>query len=95
MKSEETSGEACAVSLVESENQYQFGGSVRVQAHTHARVQLPTPEPEPNDDQLRCLCGALLARWVAAGLELKCRRCKRTTLIPYPARTSFTRSRST
>jgi hypothetical protein len=32
----------------------------------------------------RCACGALLARWVAAGLELKCRRCKRTTLIPFP-----------
>jgi hypothetical protein len=33
---------------------------------------------------VRCSCGALLARWVATGLELKCRRCKRTTLIPFP-----------
>jgi hypothetical protein len=33
---------------------------------------------------VRCSCGALLARWVAVGLELKCRRCKRTTLIPFP-----------
>lgn len=33
---------------------------------------------------VRCGCGALLARWVATGLELKCRRCKQTTLIPFP-----------
>jgi len=44
------------------------------------------------DDLLR---GALLARWVAAGLELKCRRCKRTTLIPYPKRTAVTRRQPT
>ncbi|MES1176419.1 MAG: hypothetical protein ABUL62_18995 [Myxococcales bacterium] len=49
------------------------------------------PDPVAADDLLRCACGALLARWVAAGLELKCRRCKRTTLIPYPKRTAITR----
>ena len=30
---------------------------------------------------LRCGCGSLLARRVAAGVELKCRRCKRTLLL--------------
>ena len=29
-------------------------------------------------DELRCGCGSLLARLVAGGVELKCRRCKRT-----------------
>jgi hypothetical protein len=30
----------------------------------------------------RCLCGSLLARVVEDGVELKCRRCKRTLLVP-------------
>jgi hypothetical protein len=34
------------------------------------------------DDDCRCLCGNLLARLVAGGVELKCRRCKRTVVIP-------------
>jgi phage FluMu protein Com len=32
----------------------------------------------------RCLCGSLLARWTEGGVELKCRRCKRTLLVPLP-----------
>ena len=62
---------------------------------TQIRFQHAQPEPLAADDLLRCVCGALLARWVAAGLELKCRRCKRTTLIPYPERTAITRRRPT
>jgi hypothetical protein len=31
---------------------------------------------------LRCGCGSLLARRVAEGVELKCRRCKRTVVLP-------------
>lgn len=31
---------------------------------------------------LRCECGNLLGRRVAGALELKCRRCKRTVLLP-------------
>jgi phage FluMu protein Com len=34
------------------------------------------------DEDCRCLCGNLLARLVAGGVELKCRRCKRTQVIP-------------
>jgi hypothetical protein len=30
----------------------------------------------------RCLCGNLLARLVTGGVEVKCRRCKRTLLLP-------------
>jgi hypothetical protein len=37
---------------------------------------------EPAPDDCRCLCGNLLARLVAGGVELKCRRCKRTVVIP-------------
>lgn len=33
-------------------------------------------------DLLRCACGSLLARYVAGKIELKCRRCKRTLLVP-------------
>ena len=41
----------------------------------------PPREPrEPLD--CRCLCGSLLARVIPAGVELKCRRCKRTLLVP-------------
>jgi hypothetical protein len=31
---------------------------------------------------LRCDCGSLLARVVEGGVELKCRRCKRTVVLP-------------
>jgi hypothetical protein len=33
-------------------------------------------------EDLRCACGSLLARRVREGVELKCRRCKRTVVIP-------------
>jgi len=36
-------------------------------------------------DLLRCACGSLLARRVPDGIELKCRRCKRTVVIPLEA----------
>lgn len=31
------------------------------------------------------MCGSLLARVVDGGVELKCRRCKRTLLVPFEA----------
>jgi len=34
------------------------------------------------DGVLRCACGSLLARQVPGGIELKCRRCKRTVVVP-------------
>ncbi|MBX3026824.1 hypothetical protein KF840_18100 [bacterium] len=36
------------------------------------------------DGDVRCPCGSLLARWTPAGLELKCRRCKRHVVVPVP-----------
>jgi phage FluMu protein Com len=34
-------------------------------------------------EDLRCGCGSLLARIVGQGVELKCRRCKRTVVVPF------------
>ncbi len=42
-----------------------------------SRISVPTPAQE-----LRCACGSLLARLVAGGVELKCRRCKRAVVLP-------------
>ncbi|HYP97601.1 MAG TPA: hypothetical protein VER96_02935 [Polyangiaceae bacterium] len=79
MKPAEAMGDTFPGAVIDNENQIHFQCG-------------PNPaEPAAADDLLRCMCGALLARWVAAGLELKCRRCKRTTLIPYPKRTALTR----
>lgn len=39
-------------------------------------------DAHPVGDDCRCLCGNLLARVVGDRVELKCRRCKRTLLIP-------------
>jgi hypothetical protein len=36
------------------------------------------------DRDVRCPCGSLVARYVADGIELKCRRCKRTIVVPVP-----------
>ena len=30
----------------------------------------------------RCTCGSMLARYVEGRIELKCRRCKRTLIVP-------------
>lgn len=47
-----------------------------------------SPEQEPAEHAtcpaVRCGCGALLARYVPAGIEPKCRRCKRTFVVPFP-----------
>lgn len=37
----------------------------------------------PRGDQCRCSCGAMLARVVREGLELKCRKCKNVLLITH------------
>lgn len=40
------------------------------------------------DTSLRCCCGNLLARLVAEGVELKCRRCKRQVILPISTKAS-------
>jgi phage FluMu protein Com len=39
----------------------------------------------PPERELRCGCGSLMARLTHAGLELKCRRCKRLVVVPVPS----------
>ncbi|GEM_PF-1496859 len=39
-------------------------------------------EKNSNSEDLRCLCGNLVARIVRDQIELKCKRCKRIHLIP-------------
>ena len=36
------------------------------------------------DSDVRCACGSLVARITDAGLELKCRRCKRVVVVTPP-----------
>lgn len=51
----------------------------------HRAVSAPLLKNPPIDDDCRCLCGSLLARIVGGAVELKCRRCKRTVLVPLEA----------
>jgi phage FluMu protein Com len=39
--------------------------------------------------EIRCECGNLLARIIEGGVELKCRRCKRTTIVPISSSDEF------
>ena len=36
----------------------------------------------PTERDVRCRCGSLMARLTQAGVELKCRRCKRMVVVP-------------
>jgi hypothetical protein len=46
-------------------------------------TQLSTPACGEQD--FRCHCGQLLAKISVAGVELKCKRCKRIELVPWSA----------
>lgn len=39
------------------------------------------PRMQPQGDECRCSCGALFARVVREGLEIKCRKCKAIVII--------------
>ncbi len=54
------------------------------------------PRPQCHDplDQHRCQCGNLLAKIVASGIELKCRRCKRMVVIAFEDVTDWQRTPS-
>jgi hypothetical protein len=41
------------------------------------------PGRSSTSSECRCACGSLAARIVAAGVQLKCRRCKRLILVPW------------
>jgi phage FluMu protein Com len=54
-----------------------------------SRAQLrqnKTYTPSNREESLRCDCGNLLARVVADGVEIKCRRCKRCVVVPFGAK---------
>ena len=44
--------------------------------------QNKSPAFASTENALRCCCGSLLARVVADGVEIKCRRCKRQVVLP-------------
>ncbi len=46
-------------------------------------MSIPAPPLQPDAADCRCHCGSLLARVVDTGVQLKCRRCKRTHVIPW------------
>ncbi|MBH0199524.1 MAG: hypothetical protein HP497_08920 [Nitrospira sp.] len=48
------------------------------QSHVHTIAQM-----ERSTEQVRCLCGQLLARMVDTGIELKCKRCRQLVTIPF------------
>lgn len=61
----------------------------RTRCATAAEAPEPTAVSHPAVDRTdgaacRCTCGSLLARLSDAGVELKCRRCKRNVLLPWP-----------
>lgn len=37
----------------------------------------------PHNDDIRCNCGQLIARWTRYGVEVKCKRCRRLIVIPF------------
>jgi phage FluMu protein Com len=39
-------------------------------------------QQECSSSDCRCLCGSLMAKITARGVEIKCRRCKRLQVIP-------------
>ena len=41
----------------------------------------PNAPQEPAPAEIRCACGAMLARRVAGGIELLCRRCRRSVVV--------------
>jgi hypothetical protein len=54
------------------------------------RTNKPVPRPQADDGlsvalDHRCACGALIARLVELGIEIKCRRCRRAVIVPMSA----------
>jgi hypothetical protein len=45
----------------------------------------PLIETDHGGTETRCECGQLIAKMRQAGIELKCKRCKRIVLIPFSA----------
>jgi hypothetical protein len=59
-----------------------YWGEVSNDVSPEAQPLIGLCGPDPDGGEVRCLCGSLLARLVPEGVELKCRRCKRTAIVP-------------
>ena len=47
-------------------------------------VERSSADADRSQRDVRCECGRLMARRTSAGIELKCRRCKRVVVVPTP-----------
>lgn len=56
-----------------------FSISIEEESMTHT-TEIPTPTPSR---ECRCECGQLLAKGTEAGVEIKCKRCRRVVLFPW------------
>jgi hypothetical protein len=59
------------------------GPSRAAQPDGRGRLAVARPVTCPAACDLRCGCGSLLARRTRLGIELKCRRCKRTIVLRF------------
>lgn len=50
--------------------------------------------PYDVEEELRCECGLLLMKLTPEGVEVKCRRCKRIRMLPWPHPSGKTLGRS-
>lgn len=50
---------------------------------TRKKIMMNILDHKLSKEELRCLCGSLIARMLEEGLELKCKRCKRLHLLPF------------
>ncbi len=46
---------------------------------------IPMTDVAVAEKEARCECGQLIAKLLAGGIELKCKRCKRIVTIPFTA----------
>ncbi len=53
-----------------------------MQVQARAGQQTDDGNALKTEKALRCDCGSLLARLVAKGVQIKCRRCKRQVILP-------------
>ncbi len=68
----------------------------RPRAHSAPSVRPIHPDgtrSRGSERDCRCRCGGLVARIVDEGVELRCRRCKRTLLVPWSAREGWAPAR--
>jgi len=56
---------------------------LRLRIPSEARTPSQGGSMQAREDQCRCSCGAMLARVVREGLEIKCRKCKAIVLITH------------